>query len=62
MSKKGFYSVIVGVALIGASVAVGVSALAARKNKDKNSKLINKQKDLKKRWFRYLYGSYGKRY
>jgi hypothetical protein len=62
MSKRGFYSVIVGVALIGASAAIGISVLAARKNKTKKARVVDKQKALRRRWFHYLYGYYGKKY
>ena len=62
MSKKGFYSMIGAVVLLGATAAVGISVLAAKRNDEKKALLVGKKKDLKKRWFHYLYGYYGKKY
>jgi len=62
MSKKGFYSTVGAFALLGATVAVGISIIMSRRNQVKKDRLIGKKKDLKRRWFHYLYGHYGKRY
>ena len=62
MSKKGFYSTVGIIALLGASAAVGVSVVMSRRNQEKKARLVDKKKDLKRRWFHYLYGHYGKRY
>ena len=62
MSKKGFYSTIGAVALLGATAAVGISIVMARRNQAKKDRLVYIKKDLRRRWFHYLYGYYGKKY
>ena len=56
MSKRGFYSTIGVFALLGATAAVGISIVMSRRNQAKRDRLVYKKKDLRRRWFHYLYG------
>ena len=62
MSKKGFYSTVGILALLGTTTAVGISVVMSRRNQEKKARLVDKKKDLRRRWFHYLYGYYGKKY
>lgn len=62
MSKKGFYSTVGILALLGTTAAVGISVVMSRRNQEKKAHLVDKKKDLRRRWFHYLYGYYGKKY
>ena len=48
MSKKGFYSTVGIIALLGASAAVGVSVVMSRRSQEKKARLVDKKKDLKR--------------
>ena len=54
MSKKGFYSTVGILALLGTTAAVGISVVMSRRNQEKKAHLVDKKKDLRRRWFHFL--------